>query len=471
MKFLLSFLFCYLICTLNCKGQSCLPGGISFTTQAQIDAFPSNYPGCTSILGGVIIPGNSNITNLNGLSVLNSIGGQLWIFSAAALTDVGGLSNLSTIGDRLLFYNNDALVTLGVNGLSSLSSVGGDFRFTANDELTNLGNFPSLASIGGELLVSGNPISNLGGFSNLNTVGTYVTINGVNQISGFNNLSEIGGNLLITFNASLSNITGFNNLSSINGGILVISYNDVLNDISNSFPALNSATLDNVLIEENPLLNSCESSVICDYLSIPSNPATISGNATNCATRTAVEAACLLALPVSLNSFTARPQKTNIRLLWRTESESQNDHFDIEHSRNGVSFETIGKMAGQGTTAEAQDYQFIHQKPGSGIHYYRLKQVDFGGKYGYSPVVSIHLPGFGDLEGLALFPNPTTGLVHFSTEIPEGAGFSVSDVLGRTLLQGDLLTPQIDLSELQPGLYRVSIMSGFQSNTLLLLKE
>jgi S-formylglutathione hydrolase FrmB len=53
---------------------SCLPQGITFTNQAQIDNFQTNYPGCTEIEGDVTIAGD-DITNLNGLSVLTSIGG------------------------------------------------------------------------------------------------------------------------------------------------------------------------------------------------------------------------------------------------------------------------------------------------------------------------------------------------------------------------------------------------------------
>lgn len=56
--------------------QPCLPEGITFTTQEQIDNFQSNYPGCTDIMGTVLIEGN-NITNLDGLSVITSVGGYL----------------------------------------------------------------------------------------------------------------------------------------------------------------------------------------------------------------------------------------------------------------------------------------------------------------------------------------------------------------------------------------------------------
>ena len=56
--------------------QSYLPEGIEFTTQEQIDNFQTNNPGCTEIEGNIIILGN-DITNLNGLSVATSIGGDI----------------------------------------------------------------------------------------------------------------------------------------------------------------------------------------------------------------------------------------------------------------------------------------------------------------------------------------------------------------------------------------------------------
>ena len=44
--------------------QGCLPEGITFTTQQQIDDFQTNYPGCTEIEGDVEISGD-DISNLS----------------------------------------------------------------------------------------------------------------------------------------------------------------------------------------------------------------------------------------------------------------------------------------------------------------------------------------------------------------------------------------------------------------------
>ena len=62
--------------TVHIISQPCLPEGITFTTQAQIDSFQINHPGCTEIEGNVEIKGD-NITNLSGLNVLRNIGTKL----------------------------------------------------------------------------------------------------------------------------------------------------------------------------------------------------------------------------------------------------------------------------------------------------------------------------------------------------------------------------------------------------------
>jgi hypothetical protein len=73
----LSFVFLVLMfIRVSGPAQSCLPEGITFNRQSQIDSFQVNYPGCTEIEGDVTITGNI-IYDLNGLNVLTSIGGNL----------------------------------------------------------------------------------------------------------------------------------------------------------------------------------------------------------------------------------------------------------------------------------------------------------------------------------------------------------------------------------------------------------
>ena len=77
MKKIALLIFVLLLTHITANSQSpCLPEGITFTTQAQVDSFQINYPGCTEIMGTVVIEGPS-INNLDGLNVLTAVGGFL----------------------------------------------------------------------------------------------------------------------------------------------------------------------------------------------------------------------------------------------------------------------------------------------------------------------------------------------------------------------------------------------------------
>jgi hypothetical protein len=134
---------------------SCLPEGISFTTQEQIDNFQTNYPGCTEVEGNLYIGdwmSGSSITNLNGLSVLNSVGGDLQIGNNPSLTSLVGLDNLHSIGGDFWIYWNGSITSL--TGLDNLVSIGGLLGVDDNDALTNLMGLNNLSSIGGDLRIN-----------------------------------------------------------------------------------------------------------------------------------------------------------------------------------------------------------------------------------------------------------------------------------------------------------------------------
>ena len=135
MKKLATAIFILLLIYGTASPQSCLPEGITFTTQEEIDNFQINNPGCTEIEGDVEIDGN-NITNLNGLSVLTAIWGDLRIEYNDFLTSLSGLDNLTSIGGDLGISNNDALSSL--LALDNVSSIGGVLRIYSNDALPSL---------------------------------------------------------------------------------------------------------------------------------------------------------------------------------------------------------------------------------------------------------------------------------------------------------------------------------------------
>ena len=149
-KFTLSIILALSSFALSAQSAcTCLPEGITFSTQADINNFTTNYPGCVKIEGDVLISGQY-ITNLNGLSVLTSIGGELFIGDdwpgSSSLTSLAGLENLTSIGGNLHLYRNYALTNL--SGLENLNSIGGDLVIHINI-LTSISGLENVSSIGG----------------------------------------------------------------------------------------------------------------------------------------------------------------------------------------------------------------------------------------------------------------------------------------------------------------------------------
>ena len=118
MKNLTLLIFALLFVQITTFSQPCLPEGITFFSQEEIDNFQTNYPNCTEIEGTVWV-GGYDITNLNGLSVLTSIGGALYI-QCFFLTSLTGLDNLTSIGAYLSIVDNDALTSL--SGLDNINA-------------------------------------------------------------------------------------------------------------------------------------------------------------------------------------------------------------------------------------------------------------------------------------------------------------------------------------------------------------
>jgi len=213
LKGLLTCLIVVLLLLQESSPQSCLPEGILFTTQSQIDSFPINYPNCTEIEGFVHI-WTEEISNLNGLSVITSIDSNL-VITETNLIDLAGLENLTHLGGDLSLYYNDYINDL--SGINNLSSVNGSLRIVINS-LSSLNGLNNLTDVEGFVKVQGNGVQNLIGLDSLTTIGGAFYIEGNNSLInliGVENLSTIGGNLVVVGNNSLLNFEGISNLSTI----------------------------------------------------------------------------------------------------------------------------------------------------------------------------------------------------------------------------------------------------------------
>ncbi len=93
-------------------------------------------------------------------------------------------------------------------------------------------------------------------------------------------------------------------------------------------------------------------------------------------------------LPIELSSFYAVPENETVQLNWSTETELNCSTFDVMRSSDGVGFEKIGTVQGNGTSNISHAYTFIDNAPLNSTNYYQLWEYDFDGDYGVSQVIS-----------------------------------------------------------------------------------
>ena len=165
------------------------------------------------------------------------------------------------------------------------------------------------------------------------------------------------------------------------------------------------------------------------------------------------------AAPIELLSFTVYTLKNGqVKILWKTLTETNNDFFTIERSRDAENWEELIYVKGAGDSQEILSYQEIDRAPFLGTSYYRLKQTDFNGDFSYSSIMEIYIdPGLS--MPLTLYPNPTKGPLIVEGSPDELSSFTFYDVLGKDvtaqvrLIYRDDFQIQLNLSRLPRGVY------------------
>ena len=135
-------------------------------------------------------------------------------------------------------------------------------------------------------------------------------------------------------------------------------------------------------------------------------------------------------LPIELTSFVATCADNKTELHWQTVSELNNDYFTIERSRNGVGFNEIANIQGQGTSQLEQNYNWTDEHPILGLSYYRLTQTDFDG---VSKQFEIRSVSCDQTQDIVIYPNPINNQISVITQY--NGEISIRDIQGKIVLQ------------------------------------
>lgn len=167
-------------------------------------------------------------------------------------------------------------------------------------------------------------------------------------------------------------------------------------------------------------------------------------------------------LPVEISLFEAAPLQNGekVQLYWRTNSELDNEGFEIERSKDAKNWQMLDFINGNGTSGEIHEYEWKDDEPLE-LGYYRLKQYDYSGAFEYSSIVSAQKTQAKETK-LEAYPNPTTGLLNYELKdvVLEDAYLQLFDQFGRLARQWQADNTPVFIDDMPSGIYMLSLQNG-----------
>ena len=131
---------------------------------------------------------------------------------------------------------------------------------------------------------------------------------------------------------------------------------------------------------------------------------------------------------VSFNKINAAVKDGDIAIEWEVSDEYNIKSYDIERSRNGVSYTKLDSSLAFGNGKKLVSYSWLDREPLPGYYYYRIRSLSNNGVVGYSKVVKVKMNR--STNDLYVSPNPVT--------------------------ENNI---QIQMNKMPPGVYRVRLVS------------
>ncbi len=173
-------------------------------------------------------------------------------------------------------------------------------------------------------------------------------------------------------------------------------------------------------------------------------------------------------LPVELLYFSAKLKEKTVLLNWSTASEINNAYFEVQRSRNNEVFETIDIVNGAGNSTSVNSYTAADESPYEGVSYYRLRQVDYDGKFDFSQVVPVEVGGGKKFHFIfastAELPGKVT--IGYESNSIDPIEIKIANTLGNQILETVVFPDEgfnkndIHLPELAEGIYFISLASN-----------
>jgi len=139
-------------------------------------------------------------------------------------------------------------------------------------------------------------------------------------------------------------------------------------------------------------------------------------------------------LPVDISSFTTQCDNGTALIQWTAQTQLNNAYFTVKKSTDNVHFETVGTVAGAGTTSELKNYQIIDNNPYAGTSYYYLYQTDMDNNTNF--LQTSQFTGCEGSETTTVLGYNTTNYIEVQINSTNYDNFNVTlvNLLGQTVI-------------------------------------
>lgn len=172
-------------------------------------------------------------------------------------------------------------------------------------------------------------------------------------------------------------------------------------------------------------------------------------------------------LPVELIRFDAVLSGEQVKLFWVTASEINNSHFEVQRSADLKTWEQIGTVQGNGNANHIIEYRFTDPRlPSFPRFYYRLRQVDFDGKFEFSDIRVVRKEALPETT-VKLFPNPANEQINIETGSDEPYDLTLVDMSGKPVFRERVSTSffMVNTRDFPNGMYMAILESAHQQST------
>ena len=295
---------------------------------------------CTTISDGTY--GNTQTSPFSPLYGLYDYGRSATIYYAA---DIGGAKNITSIA----WYVDAFQSGYSQSGPYTFSNVKIYFAYTT-----------------------------LNGWSNINNVSGVDMLNGINVSQGITSWTKVyDGSLLFDASDTWKYITLDSPFSYNGTSNLIIQVENWDGSYSSGYPIFHYTS------------TSASSLRTMKYFYSDGSMPPTSTDATRNYNRPDIQFCEPVNLPIELLYFKGSVYNSDNILHWSTASESNNDYFTIEKTKDGIDWEVVAREPGAGNSSNQLYYSSVDENVESIINYYRLKQTDYDGKFEYSDIISI----------------------------------------------------------------------------------